>query len=141
MLLDASGLPVRDTEEVWRVQALCEWLADARVVKRALRRGVLTPARLKPLAIGLAVELKTRHEAQHSPVAPPVQRVDREFIKRVMLSMLSDPVVRRAIAAAMWRSGEFSWPDQRQIRRDLQTEREELEVEMASRNLVWRPES
>lgn len=141
MLLDANAIPVRDTEEVWRVQALCEWFADARVMKLVKRRGCVKPLDLRDVVTGIAVELASRHARQHSPLAREPVRCPRTLIRRVMLSILRDPVCRRAVAAAIWRSGEFQWADQRQIRRDLQAEREEMEIEAASRQLVWRLES
>lgn len=139
MLLDAFGRPIADTEDVWRVQALFEWLADRRIQSLVARRGVMDPAEIYVFGNMLALELRTRARQAASPLAPTHAQIERKFLKEMMLKLLRDAVVRRSIARHMAQALGWQWKSQRDTRRQLQAEREELEVQTATDSLLWAP--
>lgn len=137
MLLDARGRPVADTEDVWMVQALFEWLSDARVRHLVLRRGLMDYTHLRVLGGFLDLELRTRVLEMSSPTAPACTKMSRVLVKRAMLTLLRDRPVRLSIARSMW------WDNRGKgaVRKELQQIREELEVEELAQSLTRGAES
>jgi len=166
VVLDASGAPVPVTTDQWRAGALLSWLMDKRIAAVILNRGLGTFASLVSFCGKLqdaTVEWedysrRTMKKVDGHPVPRLLSHSEIDLVKGEMLRLLTDPVVRRAIARYATdhehkrradeymkdETGLVSPPPKwkalsHEVRLQLQSWREDLEREAASRSLVVRP--
>lgn len=171
VLFDASGNALPETEEQWRAAALLDWLKDERVAKVLMRRGhatfhhlVMFAGKLQDSMVewntdpttGDRTNRKRGEDGAFIPRKLSVTEIAR--VRKTMLDLLKDSVVRHAIAQhdarieQKRRAAEYLADDTgivspppkfkvlcQKVRQTLQEWRVELEHAAESEKLVVRP--